>query len=75
MAGYLHTEMIRVIRTFMGKFVKTSVINSASDLTKVDFTSIANQHNDDLLAIGMAARTYLAENDELHPDLRATFLR
>lgn len=72
MAGYLHTEIVRVIRPFMRTFVKTSVINSASNVTKV---TQENQHGDEILAVDMAARIYLAENEDIYPDLRASFFR
>ncbi|XP_053403673.1 uncharacterized protein LOC128558445 isoform X1 [Mercenaria mercenaria] len=64
MAGYLHAEIIRVVRTFMAKFVKMSCINTTADITAIDFTCRENQHDDNLLAVGMAARTYLSEHDD-----------
>ncbi|XP_052283989.1 uncharacterized protein LOC127880695 [Dreissena polymorpha] len=75
MVGYHHREIVLVIRTFIGKFIKTSVLNSLSDVTKVDFSCREIQRDDDLLAVCVAARTYLAENEDVHPELGASFFR
>ena len=66
-----HGEIVLVIWTLIRNFVKKSVFNSVNDMTKVDFRCRENQHDDDLLAVGMAACTYVAENEDVHTELRA----
>ena len=73
MVGYLHTEMVRLLRKFLGKFVKTSVITASKDITKVDYTNPDNQHPDNNLAVGMAARSYLSENPDIPPETVKSF--
>ena len=75
MAGYLHTEMIRLLRKFMGKFVKTKTISAAKDITEVEFMKTEHQHPDEILAIGMSARTFLADNPDLPPEKVKSFYR
>ena len=75
MIGYLHTEMIRLLRKFMGKFVKTRVITTSKDITEVDFSYPDNQHPDDMLAVGMKTRTYLADSPDLTPETVKSFSR
>ena len=75
MVGYLHAEMIRLFRKFMGKFVKTKVITAANNITEVDFTNPDNQHPDDILAVGMSTRTYSADNPDTAPEKIKSFYR
>ncbi|XP_052212161.1 uncharacterized protein LOC127831212 [Dreissena polymorpha] len=70
--GYLHSEINRLIRSKMAKFVKMSVISAAADVTKVDLETRDNQQDDDTIAIGHATRTYL---DEAPPEVQASFFR
>ena len=59
--GKLIPEMTRLLRKFLGKFVKISIIKDcSSDMTKVDL-SVANQLDDEFIAIGMKARALLAD--------------
>ena len=73
MIGYLHAEMTRLLRKFLGKFVSTAVIRGQSDITKVDFMDPENQLTDQYLAVGMKARTYLADNDDLPAEKISSF--
>ena len=57
-------EMNRLLRLFMAKFVLMRVIKSATDLTKVFFSDMSVQLDDDILAVGMAMRTMLADSDD-----------
>ncbi|XP_052072587.1 uncharacterized protein LOC127710681 [Mytilus californianus] len=67
MIGYLHTEMVRLFRKMMGKFVTTSTITAQSDITKVDFRCTDNQHDNTRIAVGMKVREFLSDNDDLPP--------
>ena len=58
MAGYLHTEMIRLLRKFMGKFVKTKTISAAKDITEVEFMKTEHQHPDEILAFGVQGHSW-----------------
>ncbi|CAC5396617.1 unnamed protein product [Mytilus coruscus] len=64
--GFLHTEMVRLLRKLMARFVSTKVITSQQDITKVDFKSAENQH-DERIAIGWTAREFLSDHEELSP--------
>lgn len=68
MIGYL-------LRKFMGKFVKTRAITTSKDITEVDFINPDNQHPDDMLAVGMKTRTYLADSPGIPPDTVKSFHR
>ncbi|XP_060556758.1 uncharacterized protein LOC132717334 [Ruditapes philippinarum] len=72
MAGHMHSELVRVIRTFMAKFVKMETITAAADVTMVDFKMRTNQHDEELLAVGMKARGYL-DNNDVNPQIKAQF--
>ena len=43
MIGQLHSEMVRLLRRLMEKFVKTAIITARRDLTSVNFTDRGNQ--------------------------------
>ena len=59
--GTLIPEMTRLLRKFLGKFVKISVIKDCSrNLTKVDL-GIDNQLDDEFIAIDLKARALLAD--------------
>ena len=63
--GPLHPEMDRLLRKLMVKFVPLRLFRGQTDLRTVDFANRTNQHQDDMLAVGMAARPFLAlEEDE-----------
>ena len=60
--GILHLEMDRLLRRFMVKFVPLRFIRGQSDLRTVDSATRANQHPDDLIAVGMSTRAFMAED-------------
>ena len=72
MIGHLHSEMVRLLRKFLGKFVKTAVIRSCPDLTKVNFSDRENQHADDNIAVGLQTREYLKDNLDSIPSYTVT---
>ena len=55
----LHEETIRLLKKFLNKFVKTSVISAHKCPTTVPFDLECNQWNDDRLAVGMPARRFI----------------
>ena len=57
-------EMNRLLRLFMAKFVLMRAIKSATDLTKVSFADRSVQLDDDILAVGMAMWTMLADSGD-----------
>ena len=73
MVGYLHSEMTRLLRKFLGKFVSTTAIRATNDITQVEFMSAENQLSDDLLAVGMKARNYMSENVDLPAEKISSF--
>ena len=60
----LMPEMNRLLRLFMAKFVLMRAIKSATDRTKVCFADRSVQLDDDILAVGMAMRTMLADSED-----------
>lgn len=74
MIGHLHGEMTRLLRKLLGRFVTTKVIREQSDLTKVPYQEMNNQHDDDRLAVGWHARDYM-ENNEVNPEVTQKFFR
>lgn len=75
MIGHLHQEMTRLLRKFMAKFVQMSSITSVDKLTMVKFTDPQNQHDDDLIAVGMGARTYLCDHPDIPPEAVSSFFK
>ncbi|CAC5402734.1 unnamed protein product [Mytilus coruscus] len=67
MIGNLHTEVVRLLRKMMGKFVTTSTITAQSDITKIDFRCTDNQQDNTRIAVGMKVRVFLSDNDDLAP--------
>ncbi|CAC5413355.1 KCNT1 [Mytilus coruscus] len=67
MVGFLHTEMVRLLRKLMARFVSIKVITSQQDITKIDFQSTENQHDNERIAIGWTAREFLSDHEELSP--------
>lgn len=66
--GCLKSEMDRLLRKFLAKFIKVSFIKeNNADLTQLPFCSDEAQLPDDLIAVGMSARSYLAEEEENIP--------
>ena len=58
------------------KFVHAKVIRECQDITMVPFKDRANQHNDELIAVGTDTRLYLDEvKDDIQPSLRDKFFR
>ncbi|CAC5378676.1 unnamed protein product [Mytilus coruscus] len=75
MVGFLHTEMVRLLRKLMARFVSTKVITSQQDITKVDFKSADNQHDNERIAIGWTAGELLSDHEELSPVVVNRFFR
>lgn len=75
MVGFLHTEMVRLLRKLMARFVSTKVITSQQDITKVDLQSTENQHDNERIAIGWTAREFLSDHEELSPVVVNRFYR
>lgn len=74
--GYIRSELVRLLRKWMGKFVKTAVITSVEELTMVDYKDLRNQHEDNTMAVGIKTRTYLQENeDNMSPSDVKTFFK
>lgn len=66
--GCLKSEMERLLRNFLARFIKVSYIKeNNADLTQLPFCSDEAQLPDDLIAVGMSARSYLAEEGENIP--------
>jgi len=57
-------KMNRLLRLSIAKFVLWGVIKSATDLTMGSFADRSVQLDDGILAVGMAMRTLLADNDD-----------
>jgi hypothetical protein len=72
MVGHMHLEPMRVIRTFMAKLVKMETITAAADVTMVDFKMRTNQHDEEILAVGMKAHGNL-ENNDVTPQMKTQF--
>ncbi|XP_056003345.1 uncharacterized protein LOC125662754 isoform X2 [Ostrea edulis] len=68
MVGFLHTEMVRLLHKLLGKFVTTKTITVQQDITKVDFRCTDNQQDDSRIAVGLTARGYLSDNEDLPPE-------
>ena len=60
--GILHLEMDRLLRRFMVKFVPPRLIRGQPNLRTVDVAARAIQHPDDLIAVGMSIRAFMAED-------------
>jgi hypothetical protein len=56
----MHEDCTRLLRKFLGKFVKLTVIG-AHPVTEVPYKDADSQHDDRSLACGMAVRTFIAE--------------
>ncbi|XP_061162630.1 uncharacterized protein LOC133171854 [Saccostrea echinata] len=62
--GYLGEEIHKLLRKFLGRFIKAGIIKNSKDLISVDFQNPENQLQDNILAVGILTRFYIAENDE-----------
>ena len=73
--GVLIPEMDRLLRKLMVKFVPMRLVRGETDLRWIEFHLRENQqlHDDDKVAIGMAARTYL-EEENFEPAKEAKFI-
>lgn len=65
--GCLKSEMERLLRKFLAKFIKVSFKKNNADLTQSPFCSDEAQLPDDLIAVGISARSYLVEEEENIP--------
>ena len=61
--GSLLIEMDRLLRKLMVKSVPLRLVHGQADLREVKFSLRENQHDDTTGAIGMAAQTYVDEED------------
>lgn len=74
--GNLLTDMKRLLRKFLGKFVQTKVIKGSDDLRSVSYNNRDNQHPDNNIAVGSRTREFIAEqHDEIDPQLEANFYK
>lgn len=71
--GYLRQEMKSTLKRVMSKFIKMECITKATDITKVDYTSKINQHDNSNIAVGRGARLYLEENVDLPEEILQRF--
>uniref|UniRef100_A0A8W8I440 Uncharacterized protein n=1 Tax=Magallana gigas TaxID=29159 RepID=A0A8W8I440_MAGGI len=66
--GCLKSEMERLLGNYLARFIKVSFFKENNvDLTQLPFCSDEAQLPDDLIAVGMSARSYLAEEGENIP--------
>ncbi|KAK2176476.1 hypothetical protein NP493_662g01031 [Ridgeia piscesae] len=70
--GALLPDMDRLLRKLM-KFVTLRLLRGQTDLCEVKFDLRENQHDDTTVAIGMAARTFMDEED-FGPAQQAKFI-
>ena len=67
---------MRLLRKFLLKYVKNSVISQYRILTDVPYDVHENQHSDRDIAVGTENRTFLADNvDEISPSMLSRFFR
>lgn len=71
--GVLLPEMDRLLRKLMVKFVPLRLVRGQTDLREVEFHLRENQHDDATVAIGMAARTFMDE-ENFEPAKEAKFI-
>ena len=74
MIGHLNSEMIRLIRKMMSKFVKSKVIRE-NEVTGVPYDNKENQLDDDVIAVGWRAREFVLESDTVSTEMRRKFFR
>ncbi|XP_060586608.1 uncharacterized protein LOC132742270 isoform X2 [Ruditapes philippinarum] len=67
MVGHLHTEMQRLMRKLLGKFVTSQTIIAARDVTTISFETEEVQHPNDNIAIGLRTREYIKDNEDTIP--------
>lgn len=54
----------KLLRKFLGRFIKARIIKNSTVLISVDFQNPENQLQNNILAVGIPTRSYIAENDE-----------
>ena len=72
--GALLPEMDRLLRKLLVKFVPLHLIRGQTDLRRVAYSVTANQHSNEVIAVGMPARTLMAD-EEFVPAQTAKFFR
>ena len=72
--GVLLPEKDRLFRKLLVKFVPLRLVRGQEDLREVDLRLRENQHDNDTVAIGMAARACLAD-ENFEPAKEAKFIR
>ena len=74
--GILADQMRRLLRKFLGKFVKNAVIAASSDVTAVPYEDFSAQLSNELMAVGTKNRTYLVEfQDHIGIEVEQNFFR
>lgn len=72
--GIIHSQMIKLLRKFLAKFVQASIIAQHKDITKVPYDERDKQLSNDILAVGSSNRTFLIDHaDDLSPFLLDKF--
>ncbi|XP_033747492.1 uncharacterized protein LOC117332621 [Pecten maximus] len=73
--GHLHTQMQRLMRRLLGKFVQVKEITAHTDLRNVKFLDQDKQLANNFLAIGLDTRTFISNHsDDLLPkDIETVF--
>lgn len=73
--GSVHSELKRLLRKFLGKFVKAKSIATENNLTKVPYTDPEHQLADNIIAVGINTRAYMVDNElDLSPATTKKFL-
>lgn len=76
MISQLHTQMKRLLRRLLGKFVQAKAITDTEDITQVPFEDAKFQLDYDLIAVGLETRDYISRNDdEIEPRTIEKFYR
>jgi len=73
--GVLANEMDRLLKKFLAKFVQLRHIKGQADLKQIKYETLDLQHDDDTLAVGMPARSYLSELEDEDQSIKHKFIR
>jgi hypothetical protein len=74
--GILADQMRRLLRKFLGKFVKNAVIAASSGVTAIPYEDFSAQLSNELMAVGTKNRTYLVEfQDHIGIEVEQKFFR
>ena len=61
--GCLTIEMTRLLRKLLVKFVQMRHVKDKADVRDVDYTNPELHHDNEFMAVGLPARTLLADTD------------